>query len=79
MEKVLPIAKGGRLEGKGSICFAFLDDMVPLKSIDEGLDFLELVLESLLKSNLKLHPKNCKLLQRELLFLGHRVSAEGIA
>jgi len=44
MEKVLPIAKGGHLDGKGSNCFAFLDDKtVPSKSTDEGLDFLELV------------------------------------
>jgi len=80
MEKVLPIAKGGRLDGKGSVCFAYLDDIiVPSKTIDEGLDFLELVLKSLLKSNLKLHPKKCKLLKTELVFLGHRVSAEEIA
>jgi len=28
MEKVLPIAKGGRLDGKGSVCFAYLDDII---------------------------------------------------
>jgi len=80
MERVLHIAKGGRLDGKASVCFAFLDDIIiPSRSIDEGLDNVELVLKSLQQHNLKLHPKKCKILQEELVFLGHRVSAKGIA
>jgi len=46
--------------------------------VDDGLTRLEQVLESLKRYNLKLHPKKCKLLQQELVFLGHRISAEGI-
>jgi len=79
MEKVLPIPKDGNLKNGTGACFAFLDDIIiPSKDVDDGLRRLEQVLESLKRHNLKLHPKKCKLLQRELVFLGHRISAEGI-
>jgi len=69
MERVLPIAKGGRLDGKASVCFAFLDDfIIPSRSIDEGLDNLELVLKSLKQHNLKLHQKNAKFSRKNLCF-----------
>ena len=79
MEKVLQIPKDGNSKNGTGACFAFLDDIIiPSKDVDDGLTRLEHVLESLERHNLKLHPKKCKLLQQELAFLGHRISAEGI-
>ena len=58
---------------------AYLDDIfVPSRGIDQGLDHLDIILEMIEKENLKLHPKKCSLLQKELQFLGHIVSKEGI-
>jgi len=58
---------------------AYLDYIVvPARGIDLGLDHLDIILETVEKENLKLHPKKCSLLQKELQFLGHIVSKEGI-
>jgi len=80
MEQILPIAKSGEINtSTKSICMAYLDDIVaPSKGIDKGLDNLDIILETIEKENLKLHPKKCSLLQKELQFLGHIVSTEGI-
>ena len=61
----------------------FDDIIIPSKNVDDAafhprMTRQEQVLESLKRHNLKLHPKKCKLLQQELVFLGHRISAEGI-
>jgi len=42
------------------------------------LDHLDIIPETIEKENLKLHPKKCSLLQKELQFLGHMFSKEGI-
>ena len=78
IEKVLPVAKGGKLDTE-NCCFAYLDDiLIPSKTVDENLDYLEIVLQALIKNNFKLHPKKCKFLATELEYLGHVISASGI-
>jgi RNase H-like domain found in reverse transcriptase/Reverse transcriptase (RNA-dependent DNA polymerase) len=62
------------------ICLVFLDDVIIMsETFDEGLVRLKAVFDRLRAANLKLKPSKCRLLQREVVFLGHLVSSEGIA
>ena len=57
----------------------FLDDLILFNnSFDSHLENLNEVLGRLTKAGLKLKPSNCNLLQKEVVFLGHVVSASGI-
>ena len=57
----------------------YLDDIIILgRTMEENLDQLDEALGLLEEANLKLKPSKCKLLQREVLFLGHIVSADGV-
>lgn len=57
----------------------YLDDVIILsKDIDEGLDRLEEALARLENAGLKLKPSKCKLLQSEVLYLGHVISRDGL-
>ena len=47
-------------------------------SFDSHLENLNEVLGRLTKAGLKLKPSKCNLLQKEVVFLGHVVSASGI-
>ena len=55
------------------ICFVYLDDL-----IEEHLENLAQVI-SYIKADLKLHPKKCDLFKGKVSFLGHIVSADGVA
>ena len=56
----------------------YLDDIIILgRTMEENLERLDEALGRLQAANLKLKPSKCKLLQREVLFLGHIVSSEG--
>jgi len=79
VEKALPVAKGGQLDAQ-NCCLAYLDDIiVPGRSVEENLEYVEIVLKALIKNKLKLHAKKCVLLTRKLEYLGHVISGEGIA
>lgn len=58
----------------------YLDDVI-VYSVDfmTHLSHLEAVFEALWKYGLKLRPEKCQLFQRQVKFLGHLVSAEGVA
>ncbi|CAG2219665.1 Retrovirus-related Pol polyprotein from transposon 17.6,Retrovirus-related Pol polyprotein from transposon 412,Transposon Ty3-G Gag-Pol polyprotein,Transposon Ty3-I Gag-Pol polyprotein [Mytilus edulis] len=59
-------------------CLVYLDDIIVFsKTFDEHLKNLSEVCDRLRSANLKLHPKKCFLLQKEVTFLGHKVSHEG--
>ena len=62
-----------------SECVLFMDDtIVPSKDFDEGLERLTHVWERFLQAGLKLKPSKCLYFQREIKFLGHIVSKEGV-
>lgn len=62
------------------ICLVYLDDVVVFSATPEQhLERLELVLQRLCAANLKLKPSKCSLMQTKITFLGHIISAEGIA
>ena len=63
-----------------SICLIYLDDIIIFAGdLQSHLERLVQVLTRLRTANLKLKPSKCHLLQRKVLFLGHVVSAEGVA
>ena len=62
------------------ICLVYLDDIVVFGTTpEEHLERLTKVLERLRQANLKLKPSKCKLMQKQVVFLGHIVSGQGIA
>ena len=61
------------------ICLVYIDDIIIFsKDVNEHLDRLEVVLRKLEEAGLKIQPDKCKMLQREVHFLGHVISGEGI-
>ena len=60
-------------------CLIYLDDIVVFGSnFDEHLQRVQEVLERIRTAGLKLKPEKCQLVQKEVDFLGHLVSAEGL-
>jgi hypothetical protein len=61
-------------------CLVHLDDIVVYgNTFEEHLDRLADVLRRTEQTNLKLNPQKCRLFQRQITFLGHVISAKGIA
>lgn len=64
---------------QGIKCFIYLDDVVVFsKSLDEHYDKLKEIFLRLRETNLKLNPKKCTFLQKEILYLGHVCSKDGV-
>ena len=62
-----------------SICLIYLDDIIVFsKTLEEHLQRLEIVFRRLEAVNLKLKPSKCCLFRREVIFLGHTISSQGI-
>ena len=58
----------------------YLDDVIIFsKTMDEHLERLDLVFEQLGKHGLKVEATKCHLLCREVRYLGHQLSAQGVA
>ncbi len=58
----------------------YLDDIIiPSSSVDEQIAQLRLVFQKLRDTGLKLKPSKCQCFLREVKYLGHIVSAEGIS
>ena len=65
---------------KWSSCLVYLDDIIVVgKSFSDHLSNLGCVFERLRGAGLKLKPAKCHLCQKRVAFLGHIVSADGIA
>ncbi len=57
----------------------YLDDIIIFsKSFNEHLERLQLAFDRLREHGLKLKPSKCQLVRKEVQYLGHLVSAEGI-
>lgn len=62
------------------ICLVYLDDIiVKSKSFAEHIMHLDMVFDRLRQAGLKLAAKKCMLFQKEVSFLGHRVSSAGVS
>ena len=60
-------------------CLIYLDEVIIYaKNEEEHLDRLRTIFERFRRDNLKLKPSKCNLFQKEIMYLAHDVSAEGI-
>ena len=63
-----------------SVALVYLDDiLVPGLAFPQHIANLKVVLQRLRKAKLKLSPKKCALFRKEVKYLGHVVSKEGIS
>ena len=63
-----------------NICLVYLDDIIVTgKTFHEHLANLNQIFDRLTEANLKLSPRKCNLLQKEVCFLGHNVNEHGIS
>ena len=75
-QRVMEVAMSG-LQWKTLL--VYIDDLIIVSStLDEHLAWLAEVLARLRQFALKLKPKKCNLLQKEVVFLGHTVNSDGI-
>jgi len=59
--------------------FAYQDDIIVIgSSLEEFKTNLEEVFRRLKEANLRVSPEKCQFFKKELLYLGHRVTSEGI-
>lgn len=72
MEKVLE-------EENMRICVVYLDDIIIFSdSFEEHLEHIQIVMDKIRKFGLKLNGAKCKFCRRQVGYLGHIVSAEGL-
>jgi hypothetical protein len=75
-QRVMEIALSGL---QWTTCLIYLDDVLIFgKNFDEQIQRIQAVLQRIRMAGLKLKPSKCHLLQREVGFLGHVLSAEGV-
>ncbi len=64
----------------GKICLVYLDDIIVFSKTAEGhLENLRIIFDLLEKANLKLKLSKCRFLEKLVNYLGHVISAQGIA
>ncbi|GBO02543.1 Retrovirus-related Pol polyprotein from transposon 297 [Araneus ventricosus] len=60
-------------------CLVYLDDIIIVgRTFEEHLNNLRKVFQRLQKANLKLNLKKCRFFHKEVTYLGHVISAEGV-
>ena len=60
-------------------CLIYIDDIIVFgKNFEEHMRRVEEVFERIKAAGLKLKPQKCQMLQREVVFLGHTVSGDGV-
>ncbi|XP_062527581.1 uncharacterized protein LOC134199889 [Bombyx mori] len=64
---------------QGTRCFVYLDDIVIYSyDLDSHMNNLESVFKRLREFNLKLQPDKCEFLRKEVSYLGHLITDEGV-
>ena len=63
-----------------SSCLVYLDDVIILgKNFNDHLQNIHLVFQRIRNAGLKLQPPKCKFFQKEVTYLGHIVTHDGIS
>lgn len=66
-------------ELQGIICLVYLDDIIIFStSLQEHGENLRKVFQKLREANLKIQPDKCEFMCKEVAFLGHVISTEGV-
>ena len=61
-------------------CFVYIDDiLIASRSLDEHLQHLPEVFDRVRKAGLRLKPTKCRFLCEQVAYLGHVISAKGVA
>lgn len=64
---------------QGNELFVYMDDIVVYaKSLQEHANKFERLMKRLKAANLKLQPDKCEFLRKEVAYLGHTISADGV-
>lgn len=64
---------------QGHQCFVYLDDLVIVGSnISDHEEKLKLLFQRLSNNNLKLQPDKCEFMKKEIIYLGHKLSQNGV-
>lgn len=75
-QRVMEMALNGL---QWDICLIYLDDIVIFsRTFEEHISRLSQVVQRIEEAGLKLKPEKCNLFQDEVVFLGHRVTKEGV-
>ena len=75
-QRLMSIVLQGQL---GHICLAYLDDiLIFARDFHDHVQRLRLVLDRLREAGLKLKPSKCKLFRSETVYLGLRITEEGV-
>lgn len=65
---------------QGVKCFVYLDDVVIFAgNLSEHHEKLLSVLQRFREANLKLNPEKCRFLEKEVVYLGHKCSIQGVS
>ncbi|GBL91854.1 Retrovirus-related Pol polyprotein from transposon 297 [Araneus ventricosus] len=60
-------------------CLVYLDDIIIVeRTFEEHLNNIRKVFQRLQNANLKLSPKKCRFFRKDISFLGHIISADGV-
>ncbi|GBM22682.1 Retrovirus-related Pol polyprotein from transposon 297 [Araneus ventricosus] len=60
-------------------CLVYLDDIIIAGwTFEEDMNNIRKVFQRLQKANLKLCPKKCRFFRKEVSYLGHIISADGV-
>ncbi|GBN95947.1 Retrovirus-related Pol polyprotein from transposon 297 [Araneus ventricosus] len=60
-------------------CLVYLDDIIIVgRTLQEHLNNIRKVFQRLQKANLKLSPEKCRFFRKEVSYLGHIISADGV-
>ncbi|GBN10046.1 Transposon Ty3-I Gag-Pol polyprotein [Araneus ventricosus] len=60
-------------------CLVYLDDIILVgRTFQEHLNNIRKVFQRLQKANLKISPKKCRFFRKEVSYLGHIISADGV-
>ncbi|GBN05203.1 Retrovirus-related Pol polyprotein from transposon 297 [Araneus ventricosus] len=66
-----------RLTSEASL--VYLDDIIIIeRTFEEHLNNIRKVFQRLQKANLKLSPKKCRFFRKEVSYLGHIISSDGV-
>lgn len=64
---------------QGLKCFVYIDDVVIFsKNLHDHAERIIEIFERFRESNIKLNPQKCNFMQREVKYLGHKCSTEGV-